>query len=246
MFDANVDRRLNRLTAVDESIRRAAALTCDLEDRALAALYDDAPEDAAALAAALAGHDFTALLLALFGLRHPDPDDVTLGLVGGPMPTLARLAVAYLDAAEKIGVTAKLSWYEPKIAGARRFEPEKPRAFLSHPDTRAVALAVRFSGPGVVARFAAEAGVHEFVEEEGGSESCLVEVAESADYDPFPGRIRAPVAVRRTYKLDQQVVEERHPRREFRWSGRKMHDALAESIEERLFETLRGMLLPCT
>jgi ATP-dependent Clp protease ATP-binding subunit ClpA len=247
-FDPEVDRRLERLSGIDGAIRAAAAALIGLEDRALTALYDDAAEDLTAVAAALATHDFDGLLLALYGLRYPTPNEVTIGIIGPVFGDVARLATAYISVATRLGGSAAQLWWFSQTGRAfvQHRTTEKPEAFLARPDPKAVAIGMRLHAPGALARFLLETGVHEFIVSDK-TTRCVVDTAEAADYAPSP--IQPPHAeppqlppVRRTYRMDAQIAEERSPRREFRWTGRKMDEALAEAVEEKLHETLREML----
>ena len=239
-FDGDLDRRLARLTDVSEAISRASISVIALEDRALAALYEDAPDNPAAILIALSGHDLQRLLLSLYCLRHPKPDQVFLAVAGTHLSTIARLATAYLDVLAKIGHSAKLHWYRTDARGIHCHTAESPLDFLADPDARAFVIGLEIEGPGALPRFMPEAGGHDF-EESSRSVGCLVETSPAmSDFNPLLAG--AATEMCRIYHMDRQIAEEKSPRREFRWTGRRFEEALAEAVEERLRSTLGAMV----
>jgi ATP-dependent Clp protease ATP-binding subunit ClpA len=254
-YDQDREKRLAKLKALAERIEELAARSVAMEDRALTAVYEDAPLDVAATEAELNefARDWRDLLLALYALRHAEPDHVAL-LVDGVEPNhVFRLAAAYRTAALALdpGAAVEVVWFtRHSTKQLRRHAAENDAAgaaFLSEPRKGIVGIVLNVDAPYALPHFEPEKGWHVMQVANRPVAQCLVDTAirgklthPRVDVATPMNEIRAPL--RRRYALDTGVVKDELLGRELQWDGKDLAGLLASAIRENLELELKSLV----
>jgi hypothetical protein len=254
-YDAEREKRLAKLKALAARIDDFAARSVAAEDRALTAVYEDAPLDVSAVEAELkeSARDWRDLLLALYALRHAEPDHVAL-LVDGVEPNhVFRLAAAYRAAALALDprATVEVVWFtrhSPKQLRRHAAENDAAgAAFLAEPRKGIIGIVLNIDAPYALPHFEPEKGWHVMQVANRPVAQCLVDTATRGklthprvDVATPMNEIRAPL--RRRYALDTGVVKDELLGRDLQWDGKDLAGLLVTAIGENLELELKSLV----
>ncbi len=209
--------------------------------------------------------NWESLLLKLHFRQFSQPDAVMIAIFSEDYASLRTLTVAYLAVARSLRlefdlhrITAvKASPQDVAILRDKQTPPEvwrrlvdKPDEFLAADQPAVVGVALALRGPGVLPRFEAEVGIHEFTDPVR-PRLCLVETAAGgiARYLPPEGIQRRGAIdgteVRRRVHDRQSpppVIVDTPLRAKLEWFNRELADVLADAIERRVMREAYRML----
>ncbi|HEY2251505.1 MAG TPA: hypothetical protein VGH74_10615, partial [Planctomycetaceae bacterium] len=252
--------RLTKLRELAAEIRDTGAAIVELEQANLCHLYGEAHGVAGDFEGVRGSWE--SLLLKLHIRQFSQPDAATIAVFSEDSGTLRTLAMAYLAVARSLRlefdlhrITAiKASPQDVAILRDKHTPPEvwrrlvdKPDEFLAADQPAVVGVALALRGPGVLPRFEAEAGIHEFTDPVR-PRLCLVETAPGgiARYLPPEGIQRRGAIVgteiRRRYDRNVPVIVDTPLRAKLEWFNRELADVLADAIERRLMREAYRML----
>ncbi len=202
------------------------------------------------------------LLLKLYIRRFPQPDAVTIAVFSEDSGTLRVLANAYLALSRSLRLevelhritNVKVSPTDVAILRDKHTPPEiwrrlvdQPDEFLAADQPAVVGVGLAMRGPGVLPRFQAEAGIHEFSDPIR-PRLCLVETAAGgiASYLPPVGIQRrgaiGGTEIRRRYDRSVPVIVDTSLGAKLEWFNRELADVLADAIERRLMRDAYRLL----
>jgi hypothetical protein len=131
--------------------------------------------------------------------------------------------------------------------GFERKRIEKIESFLASPGEAVIGIALGINAPFARPLFDAERGLHLFIREKKSSK-CLVQTSGStiSEYNP-PEGIERHGAIghqerRRSYHLDQSLIDDAIVKRQSPWSGRAIDLAIGQLIEESLMVQARALI----
>jgi len=255
-------QRLARIESVYQAVDGLWSDLCDEEERALLELYGVGPE--APPGPPPPGLDAlerrrNEALMALYGLRLPRPDQVTLALFGADEWALAELGGAYATLVEGIGAEVGLWRFtsEPGERGGGKKVVGKavPRGakgsvagLVNGAAAGALGIAFEVRHPAALVRFSDEAGVHELISGDARTSKLAILVHCSDEvgrkYRPPPNVMRRSMTknqpIRRIHFPGQGSFEDKVLDRSIRagyWS--RLHLALAEAIDEACLKLVR-------
>ena len=251
--------RLKRLRAVADALAGLAKRAVELEDAALAAVYEERPGDPAAVSdrTAVLWDDHARLVLALYALRFDHPEYATLAVYCEHVRTLFRLARLYYAVALRLGAeSVDVYWYEhrPKLKDRMvRQRAPRPEEFLAEARAETFGILLSITGPDVMPRLAHESGLHKFEEPSGAPAYCLVDVSERPPDAPDPKHAYKPPenvherghvneslgAPRRVYNLSGATLEDHLLETKTNWAAEGLEAALADAIEQQFRRAAR-------
>jgi hypothetical protein len=258
--------RLARLERIERSLREVTEQVCRLEDEVLLHLYAQAPLDLARFSGEVrsAGERAFEALLALYFLRFPQPDSVTLAVYGEEPQRLFELAGAYYQwAVDRGGRVEVWQFLSPRAGREKEAVPERRLVLDSRElfagaavvnvrdwdrqakgltaahaaDARAgvIGIALFVRAPGAFVRLAPETGLHVFTAPNR-TDRCLVDTSPDA-----PSAYKPPEGIERRGSIGSQPkrrsYSETQRLAEDPVLGRKLpwpRDALAELLAEAL------------
>jgi ATP-dependent Clp protease ATP-binding subunit ClpC len=260
--------RLPKLRQVIQSIKDMSEKIFSMEENALLALYGKLKIDRDRLAGDLerSSKEWQDLLLAVYALEFKNPDYITLAVYSEHADRLFDLSRAYYSTlshsaaeVEIYQITAGRIDPEKERPKGRIIELEKgnflllqkvirPEEFLSIVRDGVIGIVVGVVSSLVYPRYEPERGLHIFIEEEK-QYKCLVHTSEASTekYLPPPGISRRGAIgaqeKRRTYNFNDNIVEDESYKKRLYLNGRKINEAMATAINERLIEAAKSSII---
>jgi MoxR-like ATPase len=248
--------RIGRLRRITEPLEALGARGYALEDEALLGFHSGRPVHEARLRTEVheLRQQWREVLLSLYCLYFPNPDQITLAVWSEHPGHLFALARAYYGIVTESGGRADVWQYRPhRLAGdpddpiLERHEVRQPAEFLNGTPEGVLGIAFGIRAAAALPRFFPEAGVHLFTDPKNQGR-CLVETEDVAValYAPPRGIERrggVPAGPRRrSYDWAKSVVEDHWLERQFHCHERALQAILAEAIEEMLLRNLLALV----
>jgi ATP-dependent Clp protease ATP-binding subunit ClpA len=246
--------RLARLRRITSNLESFYDQVCALEDEVLVALHGSGELDEERCRRDLndAPRKWLDLLLALYTLRFPAADFVTVVVFSEEPPCLFTLAAAYHVLATEAGARVSVWQLRPHRGGNSDAMPEReqvlrPAEFLAQPREGVLGIALAITAPNIYLRLEPEHGIHHFTYVKGAGR-CLVETstAGAAVYEAPRGISRKgaipAVPRRRSYNWQQGIVEDALLDKRLTGSERTLKNVLAEASEQLLLKKLLALV----
>jgi hypothetical protein len=247
---------LPKLKSALKEIHDFAARITRLENEASLTVYGKAEKDYKDLGSQLvaAQKEWNKLLISTYSLKFKNPDSITIAIFSEAPHVLFTLAGAYYKLAINHGAIMEADAFTLRrakktgpVPGFERKRIEKIEGFLASPGEAVIGIALGINAPFACPLFDAERGLHLFIREKKSSK-CLVQTSGStiSEYHP-PDGIERHGAIghqekRRSYHLDQSLIDDAFIKKQLPWSGRAIDQAIGELIEECLMAQARALI----
>jgi len=234
--------RLPRLTAIADSIRALDARATELENDLLLGLYDSThAATPAAEALASLERQWNDVMLSVYSLRFPAPNEINLLFGGRPEEYRFDMIAAYHRIATDLGFSGRAFWWRKARNG--KFELQSAdtvKELNKGPAAQSPTLALRIEGACARARFVQERGTHRFDQQKKEIAAIMVDTSDK----PLAkcAVMAESLPERRRYDLDNGFARDELSRSQVHFPGSDWGRAIARCMADQLAESMRAVL----